>query len=86
MLLANAIECAKRRDYNQLCINIKKCWKKGKIKKIFNDKFIEKKAVVWVLNILKECDNSNSMDNLFKKYEKLKKILNIREFPKCRKG
>ncbi len=85
MLLANAIECAKRRDYNQLCINIKKCWKKGKIKKIFNDKFIEKKAVVWVLNILKECDNSNSMDNLFKKYEKLKKNTEYSGVPKMPK-
>lgn len=72
-LLVDARERAKRRDYNQLCISIKRRWEKGKIKRIFNDKFIEKKAVVWLLNILNKCDNSNSIDDLFKKYEKIKK-------------
>lgn len=80
-LLIETKEKAKKRDYNQLCISVRKQWKKSKLKKIFNDKFIENKAVVYMLGILKECDNSNNTAILIKNYEKLKKNAEFSRVP-----
>lgn len=82
--LAEARDRAKRRDYNQLCKRVKKCWKKGKLKNVFKDTYIENKVVSHIINLLKTCDNTKTTKTLTKRYEKLKrsaKALRVLKLP-----